>query len=54
MRKLKSMFLKSQAFPVDTVVLTSYLSGIYLEPWFSWLLGGVQKTLKKKKKAEEK
>ena len=28
-------------------VLTSYLSGIYLKSWFSWLRGGVQKTLKK-------
>ena len=27
----------------------SYLSSIYLESWFSWLWGGVQKALKKKK-----
>ena len=25
----------------------SYLSGIYLESWFLWLGGGLQKTLKK-------
>ena len=32
----------------------SYLSGIYLESWFSWLWGGVQKTLKKEKNREKK
>ena len=26
-----------------------YLSGIYLEWWFSWLRAGVQETLQKKK-----
>ena len=31
----------------SNLVLTSYLSGIYLESWFSWLWGVVQKTLKK-------
>ena len=36
-------------------VLLSYLSGIYLESWFSWLKGRFQKTLKKRRKpAEEK
>ena len=32
----------------------SYLSGIYLESWFSWLDGWVQKTLKKKKKTDKR
>ena len=33
----------------------SYLSGIYLKSWFSWLGGGVQKTLRKiRKQAKEK
>ena len=35
-------------------VLMSYLSGIYLESWFSWLDGWVQKTLKKKKKTHKR
>ena len=34
----------------NNLVLTSYLSGIYLESWFSWLRGGVQKTSKKRRK----
>ena len=34
-------------------MLTSYLNGIYLESWFSWLLGGVQKTSKKKRRQTE-
>ena len=39
----------------NNIVLTSYLGGFYLEPWFSSLWGGVQKTLKKRRKqAEEK
>ena len=29
------------------LILMSYLSGIYLESWFLWLGGGLQKTLKK-------
>ena len=36
-------------------VLVSYLSGIYLESWFSWLVGKLQKALKKRRKqAKEK
>ena len=31
----------------------SYLSGIYLESWFSWLEGWVQKTLSEIKKQTE-
>ena len=30
----------------------SYLSGIYLESWFSWFEGGMKITLKKKKKTD--
>ena len=37
----------------NNLALTSYLSGIYLESWFSWLLGGVQKTSKKRRKQTE-
>ena len=55
MQKLKSKFkikLKSMFFSqlLSNLVLTSYLSGIYLESWFSWLRGGVQKTSKKRRK----
>ena len=32
----------------------SYLIGIYLELWFSWLWGGVQKTLKKRRIQQKK
>ena len=39
----------------NNLVLKSYLSGIYLESWSSWLLGGVRKTLwKRRKQTEEK
>ena len=31
----------------------SYLSGVYLESWFSRLGGGVPKTLKKRRKHTE-
>ena len=31
----------------------SYLSDIYQESWFFWLWGGVQKTLKKRRKQTE-
>ena len=37
----------------NNLELTSYLSGIYLESWFSSLSGGVQKTLKKRRKQTE-
>ena len=38
----------------NNLVLMSYLSGIYLESWFSWLWGEVQKTLKKGRKQTKK
>ena len=38
----------------NNLVLTPYLSGIYLKSWFSWLWGGVQKTSKKRRKQTEK
>ena len=53
MHKLKSMFLSQLALLSNNLVLTSYLSGIYLESWFSWLWGGVQKTSKKRRKQTE-
>ena len=34
----------------NNFVLMSYLSGIYLKRWFSWLEGRMQKTKKTKKK----
>ena len=37
----------------NNLVLTLYLSVIYLESRFSWLWGGVQKTWKKSKKQKE-
>ena len=39
--------------PCNNLVLTSYLSGFYLESWFSWWWVGVQKTLKKRRKVTE-
>ena len=53
MHKLKSMFLSQLTLLSNNLVLTSYLSGIYLESWFSWLWGGVQKTSKKRRKQTE-
>ena len=35
------------------LVSLSYLSGLYLESWFSWLGGGMQKTLRKRRKRSE-
>ena len=35
------------------MVLTSFLSGIYLESWFSWSREGVQRTLKKRRNQRE-
>ena len=37
----------------NNLALMSYLTGIYLESWFSWLWGGVQKTWKKRRKQTE-
>ena len=49
------MFFSKLTLLSNNLVLTSYLSGIYLESWFFWLWGGVQKTSKKRRKqAEEK
>ena len=43
--------------PIDTAinnhVKLSCLIGIYLESWFSWLEGGVQKTLRKKEESRQ-
>ena len=35
-------------------VLISYLSGIYLESWFSWLRRGLQKAWEKKENRQKK
>ena len=51
--KLKPMFFSQLTLLSNNVVLTSYLSGIYLESWFSWLWGGVQKISKKRRKQTE-
>ena len=50
---LKLMFFCQLTLPFNNFVLTPYLRGIYLESWFSWLWGGVQKTLKKRRKQTE-
>ena len=53
MRKLKPKIF-SQFTPLfNHLVLTSYLSSIYLESWFSWLWGGVQKISKQRRKQTE-
>ena len=57
MHMLKLMFFCQLTLPFNNFVLTPYLRGIYLESWFSWLWGGVQKTSKKRRKtlkSEEK
>ena len=53
MHKLKSMFFSQLTWLSNNLVLTSYLSGIYLESWFFWLWCGVQKTSKKRRKQTE-
>ena len=52
MHKLKSMFFPNWHCS-NNLVLTSYLSGIYLESWFSWLWDSVQKISKKRRKQTE-
>ena len=47
------MFFSQMTLLSNTLVLTSYLRGIYLESWFSWLWGGLQKISKKRKQTEE-
>ena len=55
MNRLKSMFFSQLTLLSNILILTSYLSGINLKSWFSWLWGGVQKTFQKKiKQTEEK
>ena len=51
---LKPMFFSQLTLLSNNLVLMSYLSGIYLDSWLSWLWGGVQKTLKKKKKTDRR
>ena len=53
MHRLKPMFFSQLTLLSNNLVLASYLSGIYLESWFSWLWGEVQKTLKKRRKQAE-
>ena len=50
----KTIFFSQLTLLSDDLALTSYSSYIYLESWFSWLLGGVQKTLQKKKKIDRR
>ena len=54
MHRLKPMFFSQLTLLSNNLVLAPYLSGIYLESWFSWLWGGVQKTLKKSRKQTKK
>ena len=44
------MFFSQLTLLSNNLVSTSYLSGIYIESWFSSLWEGVQKTLKKRRK----
>ena len=53
MNRLKPMFFPQLTLLSNNFVLTSYSGGIYLESWFSWLWGGVEKTLKKRRKQIE-
>ena len=53
MHRLKHMFFSQLTLLSNNLVLMSCLSGIYLESWFSWLWGGVPKTLKKRRKQTE-
>ena len=54
MHRLKSIFLYQLTLLSNNLVLMSYLSGTYLESWFSRLGGGVQKTLKKRREQIER
>ena len=45
MHKLKSMFFYQLTLISNNLVLMSYLSGIYLESCFPWLVGRIQKVL---------
>ena len=47
---LKLTFFDQLPLLSNNHVLMSYLRGIYLGSWFSWLVGGVQKTLKRRRK----
>ena len=52
---LKPMFFSQLTLLSNNLVLTSYLSGIYLDSWLSWLWGGRStENIKKKKQTEEK
>ena len=50
MHELNSIFFYQLTVVSNNHVLVSYLSGIYLESWFYWLVGGLQKALKKRRK----
>ena len=54
MHRLKSMFFNQLTLLSNNLVLMPYLSGIYLDWWFSWLGAGVQKTLKKGENRQKK
>ena len=53
MFRLKSNFFYQLTLLSNIHALMSYLSGIYLESWFSWLGGRVHKTLKKRRMKNE-
>ena len=54
MHRLKSMLFSKLTLLSNSLVLTSYLSGVYVESIIvSWLCGRVQKTLKKRRKQTE-
>ena len=54
MQRLKSTSFYQLTLLFNNHILMSYLIGIYLESWFSWLGGGVQKTLKNEENRQQK
>ena len=48
------MFFSQLTLPSNSLVLTSYLSNIYLESWSSWLWGGSAENIEEKKKTDRR
>ena len=53
MNRQKLKFFSQLTLLSNNSVLTSYLSGIYIKSWLSWLWDGVQKTSKKRRKQKK-
>ena len=54
LRTLHIQFFSQLTLLSNNLVLTSYLSGIYLESWFSWLWGWRAENIEKKKKTDRR